>query len=95
MILIGPRQVLNDLLTSPLNPPVIDPEINESRVREINEEAVRSQRLLSAPEELETRRQQARRKIAEVGGMMAAKEKGGKQLRTLWGWGGGVLSAVW
>ena len=82
-------QVLNDLLTSPLNPPtVIDPEINESRVKEINEAAVvRSERLLhgpmaeqrpvSLPQELETRRQHAMKEIARVGSMMAAKKKAG------------------
>ena len=75
---------MNDLLTSPLHPPVIDPEINESRVKEINEAVVRSERLLKEGEggrrrgsNLEARRQQAMQEIAEVGNMMAAKKKGG------------------
>ncbi len=95
--------MLNDLLTSPLNSPVIDPEINESRMREVNEAVVqevneavtgdvsesrvqnvnkaageRSERLLKGSAELEARRQQALKEIAEVGGMMAAKKKAGK-----------------
>jgi hypothetical protein len=74
--------VLNDLLTSPLHPPaVIDPEINESRVKEINEAVVRSERLTEdkaarrRASNLEARRQQAMKEIAEVGNMMAAKKK--------------------
>jgi hypothetical protein len=85
---------LNDLLTSPLHPPsVIDPEINESRVKEINEAVVRAERLTEAKgsrserltedkgsrrraSNLEARRQQAMKEIAEVGNMMAAKKKG-------------------
>ena len=63
---------MNDLLSGPeIN--IIDPEINESRVHLIqeNEEEVRNRRV----QELELRRKQALKDIAEVGQMMEMKKK--------------------
>ena len=61
------KMLLNKLLTTPLSP-VIDPEVNEERLKEIEEEIVRKRSRSAAA--LEARREKALAQIEEMSQMM-------------------------
>ena len=61
------KRLLNKLLTTPLSP-VIDPEVNEERLKEIEEEIVRKRTRSAAA--LEARREKALAQIEEMSEMM-------------------------
>jgi hypothetical protein len=67
MIAAKQKSMLNDLLTTPLSP-VIDPEINEERLRKL--EKKRNQDRSRQAAQLEERRKNALLKIEEVADMM-------------------------
>ena len=67
MVATKQRRLLNDLLTSPLAP-VIDPEVNEERLRNIEDEI--SRKRIQKAQELEKRRQKALKQIEEMSEMV-------------------------
>ena len=65
------KRLLNKLLTTPLSP-VIDPEVNEERLKEIEDEIARKRSRSAAA--LEARRQKALEQIEEMSEMMKRTE---------------------
>merc|ERR1719412_930507 len=61
------KRLLNKLLTTPLSP-VIDPEVNEERLKEIEDDIARKRSRSAAA--LEARRQKALEQIEEMSEMM-------------------------
>jgi len=76
MIASKQRKMLNDLLTTPLSP-VIDPEINEERLKEL--ERKRNEDRTRKAAQLEQRRKNALLKIEEVADMMEKTRKSQSQ----------------